>query len=92
MPEFGLIIRGAKGTLKVDDNELMLNVNDAQTQKWYRQNLDDHVGYLLGDSEYFREDDYFIRSIVSNSKPEPSFETAAIVDFLLEQVRCKASE
>jgi predicted dehydrogenase len=92
MPEFGLIIRGIDGTIKVDDNELILVLDSAQPKTWYRQDLDDHVTFLLGESEYFRENDHFIKSIICNTKSEPNFQTATKVDYLLEHVRCKANE
>ena len=92
MPEFGIVIRGTKGSIKVDDNELVFALDNVQPKTWYRQDLDDHVGFLLGDSEYFRENDHFIKSILSNSESEPSFQTAAKVDYLLEQVRRKTNE
>jgi predicted dehydrogenase len=92
MPEFGLIIHGSKGTINVDDNELIFTSDIAQPKTWYRQDLDDHVKFLLGDSEYFRENDQFIRSIIFDAKSEPNFQTATKVDYLLEQVRGKANE
>jgi predicted dehydrogenase len=92
MPEFQLMIRGTKGTIKVDDNELVFALEGEQPRTWHRQDLDDHVTFLLGESEYFRENDHFIKSIIFNSKSEPSFQTATKVDYLLEQVRNKANE
>jgi len=92
MPEFGLAIRGSNGFVRVDESELELALDRTPPEKWYRQDLDDHVTFLLGDSEYTRENDLFIKSIVCNGKPEPNFQTAMKVDFLLEQVRCKANE
>lgn len=92
MPEFGLEIHGTYGSIKVDDNELTLALNNEKLQSWYRQDLDDHVNFLLGDSEYFRENDHFIKSIIFDEKSEPNFQTAIKVDYLLEQVRCKANE
>jgi predicted dehydrogenase len=92
MPEFGFAIRGSDGTIKVDDNKLEFASDSAQPKTWYRQDLDDHVTYLLGESEYFRENDHFIKSIISNDKSEPNFQTATKVDYLLEHVRCKADE
>ena len=64
MPEFGLIIHGAEGTLKVDDTELVFALNNEESKTWRRQDLDDHVTFLLGDSEYFRENNHFIKSII----------------------------
>lgn len=87
MPEFGLIIQGTKGALKVDDTQLTLTLDSARPKKWYRQDLDDHVTFLLGDSEYFRENEHFIKAIIFKEKCEPDFQTASKVDYLLEQVR-----
>jgi predicted dehydrogenase len=92
MPEFGLVIRGTEGTIKVDDNELIFASGNAQPKTWYRQDLDDHVTFLLGESEYFRENDHFIKSIIFNAISEPNFQAATKVDYLLEQVRCKGNE
>jgi predicted dehydrogenase len=87
MPEFGLIIYGKKGTIEVDDNSLILTQKDKERETYFRQDLDDHVPFYLGDSEYFREDNHFINSILNNSHPEPSFRTAKKVDYLLDKVR-----
>jgi predicted dehydrogenase len=92
MPEFQLMIRGTKGTIKVDDNELVFALEGEPPRTWHRQDLGDHVAFFLGESEYFRENDHFIKSIILNSKSEPSFQTATKVDYLLEQVRNKANE
>ncbi len=92
MPEFGLMIRGAKGTIKVDDTAVSCTLHDSQPKNWYRQNLDDHVTYYLGDSEYYRENDCFIKSIILNEKSEPCFQTASEVDHLFEQIRSKVNE
>lgn len=74
MPEFGLVIRGTEGTIKVDDNELVFALDSVEPKTWYRQDLDDHVKFLLGESEYFRENDHFIKSIIFNgASPAPSY-------------------
>lgn len=92
MPEFGLVIRGTDGIIKVDDSELVFDRDGAETKTWHRQDLDDSVTFFLGGSEYFRENDHFVKSILLNEPLESNFESAKKVDFLLEQVRCKTSE
>lgn len=92
MPEFGLIIQGTNGIIKVDDSELIFDLDGTQTKTWYRQDLDDSVTFFLGDSEYFRENDHFVKSVLQDEPSEPNFETATKVDYLLEQVRCTTSE
>jgi predicted dehydrogenase len=92
MPEFGLAIQGNKGAIKVDDNELIFALNGDQPKAWYRQNLDDHIPFFLGESEYFRENHAFIKSILFNDKSEPNFKTATKVDYLLEQVKGRSYE
>jgi predicted dehydrogenase len=91
MPEFGLTIHGTEGTLDVTDSAVILVQNNIKT-KFFRQDLDDHVRFYLGDSEYFREDDCFVKSVITKSKPEPSFYTATKVDYLLDQVRAERNE
>jgi hypothetical protein len=92
MPEFGLVIRTSKGLVKVDDYKVELELNGGKLLKWYRQNLDDNVSFLLGEPEYFREDKYFIESILNGRDVEPSFSTASKVDWLIDQVKNGAGE
>jgi predicted dehydrogenase len=92
MPEFGLTLKGANGVLKVNDSVVNLDLKNEKPQEWYRQDLNDNVSFLLGDPEYFREDETFIRSIADGGSPESNFQTALKVDSLLEEVRRKDSE
>lgn len=92
MPEFGLTVQGTDGTMKVDDTALMFALGSNQPKTLYRQDLDDHVTFLLGESEYFRENDDFIKSIILSGKSEPNFQAATKVDYLLDQVRCGAND
>jgi len=87
LPEFGLTINGSNGIMRVTDDKLELKPNDGETQKWYRQNLDDSVAFLLGDPEYFREDKQFIKAILEGGTGEPSFLSASRVDYVLDQVK-----
>ncbi|MCL2358817.1 Gfo/Idh/MocA family oxidoreductase [Candidatus Bathycorpusculum sp.] len=92
MPEFGLTITGVNGVMMVDDNELTLQLKGAQLTHWYRQDLNDAVPFLLGDPEYYREDDHFIKTIINNVRPLSNFHTAMKVDCLLDDVRLKSHE
>ncbi|MCW4009500.1 MAG: Gfo/Idh/MocA family oxidoreductase [Candidatus Bathyarchaeota archaeon] len=90
MPEFGLTITGTKGTLAVCDTDVTLQLGTKPLKKWFRQDLNDNVGFLLGDPEYFREDSHFIDCIIHHSTSESSFESALKVDRLLDEVAQKA--
>jgi len=87
MPEFRLAVTGTDGVLSVDDSALKLELNNSQQRTWYRQDLDDSVKFLLGDPEYFREDETFFQSLAQKSSFESNFQTALKVDFLLEEVK-----
>jgi predicted dehydrogenase len=87
MPEFGLTMHGSKGIMRVTNDKLELVQNNRETNRWYKQNLDDNVGFLLGDPEYFSEDKHFIQSILDNGGAEPSFASASQVDNVLDQVK-----
>lgn len=90
MPEVGLSIEGSEGTLKVDDDKVALKLDGNRSSSWYRQDLNDNVGFLLGAPEYFREDEYFVGSILKGDKAEPSFLTSSKVDWIIEQTKRKA--
>lgn len=92
MPEFNIKIYGSKGTIDVNDNFVKLTLDSKRPLIYYRQDLDDHVDFYLGDSEYFRENDQYIKSIFNGSKLEPSFQIAKKVDFLLDQVKVESNE
>ena len=89
MPAFGLRIKGTSGSLNVSDYSLELKLKNKKSSIWYKQDLNDSVDFLLGDSEYYRENEFFVESILKGKKVEPSFETASKVDYLIDQVRQK---
>jgi predicted dehydrogenase len=92
MPEFGFIINGSKGVLTVDDSKVNLKQEYMSEKIWYRQDLADNVPFLIGEPEYFRENESFISSILNGVEVEPNFHTALKVDNLLGEVERKANE
>jgi predicted dehydrogenase len=92
LPESGLLVMGSKGTMKVDDDKVELKPADDKPSRWYRHDLNDSVGFLLGAPEYFREDECFIKSVSTGKMAEPSFSTASRVDWIIGQVKIKAGE
>jgi predicted dehydrogenase len=92
LPDFGLMITGQKGIMKVNDDNLELKLKDGASSMWYRHDLNDNVNFLLGEREYYREDEFFVKSILTDNNAEPSFKTASKVDYVIEQVKRKASK
>ena len=92
MPEFELVINGSEGSMKVNDDRLDLELNDDKSSIWHRHDLNDHVGFLLGAPEYFREDDQFIKSILEKRNVDSNFYTASKVDYLIDQVKSRAGQ
>ncbi len=86
LPEFGLIITGSKGVVSVNSDRVKIENNYGECKELHRQDLNDNVPFLLAASEYYREDEYFIRSIIEGGKAELDFAEAAKVDYLIEQV------
>jgi predicted dehydrogenase len=89
MPEFGLSIECDDGRIDVNDDRLLLIPNSGKIQKWYRHDLNDNVYFSIMDPEYFRENQYFVNSVLKRIPCEPSFNTASKVDRLIAQVRCR---
>jgi predicted dehydrogenase len=90
LPEFGLVIRGSEGIMRVNDDKVELNLDDGKSSRWYRHDLNDNVGFLLGAPEYFREDQCFVEAVLNGGNSEPSFCTASEVDYIVDQVKCRA--
>jgi predicted dehydrogenase len=91
MPEIGLFIGGSNGRIEVNDDRLCLDLRDGGSSRWYRQDLNDSVDFWLGESEYFREDQQFIKSVSENRKCEPNFDTASRVDYIIDLVRNRSN-
>jgi predicted dehydrogenase len=92
LPEVGLSISGSKGIMEVDDDKLQLKTNEGKSFTWYRHNLQDNVAFWLGGPEYFRENEYFVRSVAEEHNAEPSFHTASKVDRIIDQVKNRAEK
>ncbi len=90
LPEFGLTVRGSNGTIRATGDKVELDLDDEKS-RWFKQDLEDNVRFLLGDPEYCREDEYFINSISTNTKPETSFDSATKVDHVIDQVRRRSA-
>lgn len=86
IPEIGVKIVGKRGALIVNDDKLEVDLKDGTIKTWYRHDLGDNVGFLLGDPEYYREDEHFINCIKENSNSYPDFSMASKVDYIVEQV------
>jgi predicted dehydrogenase len=91
MPEIGLYIRGSNGRIEVNDDRLCLDLREGGSSRWYRHDLNDSVDFWLGESEYFREDQQFIKSVSENRKCEPNFDTASRVDYIIDLVRNRSN-
>lgn len=88
LPEFGLLIKGSKGIIRVNEDKLELKLDYGKSSTWYRHDLNDNVDFLLGAPEFSREDQYFVKSVLEGCNAEPSFYTASKVDYIIDQVKC----
>ena len=89
MPEFGLLIQGTEGYIKVNDDEVNLQLNNGRHSIWYRHDLNDNVGFLLGSPEYYREDEHFIKAILGHHSAWPDFDTASKVDSMIQELQVR---
>jgi len=90
IPEVGFTIQGSKGYLSVNDDMLELNFGNGSLRKWFKHDIGDNVAFWLGSPEYCRENECFVRAVLNGGKAEPSFETAAKVDGLIDEVLDRA--
>jgi predicted dehydrogenase len=90
MPEFGFTVIGNKGALSVNDDKVSLNQKKSKPVNWYRPDLADSVGFLIGGPEYFREDAVFLKAISENGSGCPDFSEASKTDYLIDEIKSKA--
>ena len=87
LPEVGLVVTGSQGTLRVNDDRVRLIPNNDDALNWYRQDLDDSVPFVLGATEYVREDEFFISAVADGGQGKPDFSAASRVDNIIGQAR-----
>lgn len=90
MPEFGLLIECERGKIEVNDDRLSLTKSNGGNTKFYRHDLNDNVDFFLGETEYFRENQHFVNSILNHRIAESNFEMASKVDYIIDQVRSRS--
>ena len=76
--------------MTVNDSNVVLQLSGKKPLILYKPGLNDNVAFLLGDPEYYREDEHFIESILNNERAEPSFSTASRVDYIIDKVKKEA--
>jgi predicted dehydrogenase len=92
MPEVGFTVEGSRGVMRVNDDELELNLNGREKFRWFRHDLGDDVGFWLGAPEYYREDERFVKSLIDGKNVEPNFFSGAKVDLVIDEVKAKAKK
>ena len=85
-PYIGLLVKGSNGMMKVDEDKVELQTDDGSSFLWHKHDLGDDVPFFIGGTEYWREDELFIRSILEGSHAEPSFQTSSKVEEIIDQV------
>ncbi|NWF86649.1 Gfo/Idh/MocA family oxidoreductase [Candidatus Bathyarchaeota archaeon] len=90
MPEVGFMIKGPKGVMNVNDDNLELVLSGGKRYRWFRHDLGDSVAFWLGRPEYYREDEYFVNAVINKNSVEPSFQISAKVDRLIDEIKAKA--
>jgi len=91
LPEVGLQIKGSRGVMKVDDDKVELKLDSGKLTTWYKHDLDDRVFFFLGEAEYSREGELFIKAMLDKCDVEPNFRTASKVDQVIDQVKQRAN-
>jgi predicted dehydrogenase len=91
MPEVQFSIIGSKGRLEVNDDYVRLEVN-GESSLFYRLSLGDKTGFMLGSPEYYREDACFLKAVEQKLIGEPSFDSAAKVELVIEEIEKKAAK
>jgi predicted dehydrogenase len=90
LPEFSIEVFGKKGSLRVTDDLLNVDVEKDDGTRirraYYKQSFDTSVSFLLADPEYTKQDESFLRSIQERSLPMSNFFESARVNMILDRI------
>lgn len=87
LPEIGFVMEGSTGqTLTVNDDKVELSNKQGAVKVWHKQDLNDNVYFMLGGTDYFREDEEYMNAVKTGKTIEPSFSTALKVDEIIDSV------
>lgn len=92
MAEVDLSVKGTKGSMKVNDDKVRVDLGDKGTLTWHRVDLNDLAPFWIGAPEYYREDAHFIKSIIDGSVADPSFLAASKTDEKIEIIEKEAGK
>ena len=82
-----MVIEGSNGqSLTVNDDKVELREKQGEINVWHKQDLKDNTSFMLGGTDYYREDEEFMKAIKSGNTIEPDFSTASRVDELIDSV------
>ncbi|MFC2072336.1 Gfo/Idh/MocA family protein [Chloroflexota bacterium] len=93
LPEIGFVLETSNGRrLAVNDDKLEQRDLNGKVNVWYKQDLVDSTYFMLGGTDYYREDEEYINAIKTRKGIEPSFYTASKVDEIIEHVESLFAE
>ena len=73
-------------TLTVNDDKVELRNKQGETKVWHKQDLNDNTSFMLGGTDYFREDEEYMNAVRTGKTIEPGFPTALKVDEVIDTV------
>ena len=92
LPEIGFVVEGSKGkTLTVNGDKVEIRNGQGEKTVWHKQDLKDNTYFMLGGTDYYREDAEYMNAIKSGNTIEPDFSTALKVDELIDFVEKSAA-
>lgn len=86
LPEIGFVMEGSKGQLTVNDDKVELRNKQGEPKVWHKQDLNDNTYFMLGGTDYFREDEEYTNAVKTRKTIEPGFSTALKVDEIIDYV------
>lgn len=87
LPEIGFVVEGTTGhKITANDDKVELSNQHGLVKTWHKQDLNDNVNYMLGGTDYYREDEEYIKAIITGKQIEPGFSSALKVDELIDSI------
>jgi predicted dehydrogenase len=95
--EMMIEVHGTNGTINVTDDRLAVYLDRDVSEEMKKgshlipfSSIESEVPFLLTAAEYVREDDYFMKCVMSRRQPDSSFESAAKVNRFISMIQGSA--
>ncbi len=87
IPRTDIEIICSKGSIRVSEDSFAYKLNNGDTRTFHKHDLNDSPSFFLGESDYYFEDDTFIKALSTGSQVENNIHFATKTNKFIDAVK-----